>query len=287
MPIAATDEQLALQASIRDWAERAGPLALVRGLEPGLDPGSPEAGGPEPGSPGPASGGPCWGDLAGLGVFSIALPAAAGGAGGTVADLAAALEELTLALVPGPVLPTLLAGLVLAPHAGLPAVPPLLTALATGAATATVSLPAATLTGAWQAGGRLRVTGEIGPVLSGGAARPAARGRGDRGRRGVVLRAGRPSGDHGDRAHPGRLLPAAGHPPVHRSAHRPRPDPGRAVHGAGARPGRDAVRGGSRRRGRLVLGHRRRVRPHPAPVRPAYRLLPGGQAPVRRPAVPG
>ena len=56
MPIAATDEQLALQASIRDWAKRAGTLALVRGLEPGLDPGSPEAGGPDPGGPDP--GGP-------------------------------------------------------------------------------------------------------------------------------------------------------------------------------------------------------------------------------------
>jgi alkylation response protein AidB-like acyl-CoA dehydrogenase len=175
VPIAATDEQLALQASIRDWAKRAGTLALVRSLEPGLDPGSPEAGGTDPGGTdaggtgAAAAGGPCWGDLAGLGVFSIALPAAAGGAGGTVADLAAALEELTLALVPGPALPTLLAGLVLAPHAGLPAVPPLLTALAAGAATATVSLPAPTLTGAWQADGLLRVTGEIGPVLSGGA----------------------------------------------------------------------------------------------------------------------
>ena len=161
MPIAATDEQLALQASIRDWAKRAGPLAFVRSLEPGPDAGS-------PGCAGPDWAGPGWAGLAGLGVFSIALPAAAGGADGTVTDLAAALEELTLALAPGPVLPTLLAGLVLAPHAGLPAVPPLLTALAAGAATATVSLPAATLTGDWQAAGQLRVTGEIGPVLSGG-----------------------------------------------------------------------------------------------------------------------
>ena len=48
--------------------------------------------------------------LADLGIFSIALPAEAGGAGGTVADLAAALEQLTDALVPGPVMPTLLAG---------------------------------------------------------------------------------------------------------------------------------------------------------------------------------
>jgi hypothetical protein len=34
VPIAITDEQLAWQASIRDWAKRAGPLALARGLEP-------------------------------------------------------------------------------------------------------------------------------------------------------------------------------------------------------------------------------------------------------------
>ena len=52
MPIAATDEQLALQASIRDWAKRAGTLALVRGLEPGLDPGQPGGGWPGPGWPG-------------------------------------------------------------------------------------------------------------------------------------------------------------------------------------------------------------------------------------------
>jgi hypothetical protein len=167
VPIAATDEQLALQASIRDWAKRAGPLALVRGLEPGLDVGGVDASGP--GWGGPGWDGPCWPGLAGLGVFSIALPAAAGGADGTVTDLAAALEELTLTLVPGPVLPTLLAGLVLAPHADLPAVRPQLSALAAGKTTATVGLPAATLTGAWQPTGPLRVTGEIGPVLSGGA----------------------------------------------------------------------------------------------------------------------
>jgi hypothetical protein len=172
VPIAATDEQLALQASIRDWAKRAGPLALVRSLEPGADPGDAGTGGA--GTGGAPAGDPCWSGpywagLAGLGVFSITRPAAAGGADGTVADLAAALEELTLALAPGPVLPTLLASLVLAPHAGLPRCAPLLTALAAGEATATVSLPAATLTGAWQSAGLLRVSGEIGPVLSGGA----------------------------------------------------------------------------------------------------------------------
>ncbi|HEY2307418.1 MAG TPA: hypothetical protein VGI05_16200 [Streptosporangiaceae bacterium] len=35
MPIAICAEQRALQASIREWATRAGTLALVRGLEPG------------------------------------------------------------------------------------------------------------------------------------------------------------------------------------------------------------------------------------------------------------
>ena len=150
MPIAATDEQLALQASIRDWAKRAGPVALVRSLEPGSAAGGADGSGL--GWSGLGWDGPCWGDLAGLGVFSIALPVAAGGAGGTVTDLAAALEELTLALAPGPVLPTLLAGLVLAPHAGLPTVPSLLAALAAGEATATVGLPAATLTGTGQHG---------------------------------------------------------------------------------------------------------------------------------------
>ena len=34
VPIAMTQEQQALQASLRDWAERAGPLAVVRAMEP-------------------------------------------------------------------------------------------------------------------------------------------------------------------------------------------------------------------------------------------------------------
>jgi alkylation response protein AidB-like acyl-CoA dehydrogenase len=184
VPIAATDEQLALQASIRDWAKRAGPVALVRSLEPGSDAGDSGRSRPGWGGPGldePGWGGPCWDGLAGLGVFSIALPAAAGGADGTLTDLAAALEELTLALAPGPVLPTLLAGLVLAPHAGLPAVAPLLSDLAAGEATATVGLPAATLTGAWQAAGRAAGDRRDRPGPERRRQRPAARRRGDRG----------------------------------------------------------------------------------------------------------
>jgi 3-oxochol-4-en-24-oyl-CoA dehydrogenase len=191
VPIAITDEQLALQASIREWAKRARPLALVRDLEPV----SPPAGGPDGdgrdgggrdgdgrdasgpdgdgrgggGSGAGAAGGRCWSDLAGLGVFSIAAPAQAGGAGGTAADLAAALEQLTHALVPGPVMPTLLAGLALADHADLPAAKAVLPDLAAGQASVAVSLAAGTMTGTWLADGTLRVNGEAALVLGGGS----------------------------------------------------------------------------------------------------------------------
>jgi alkylation response protein AidB-like acyl-CoA dehydrogenase len=145
VPIAITPDQLALQASIRDWAKQAGPVAAVRRLEPGAA------------SAGPVS------DLAGLGIFSIAVPEEAGGAGGTVTDLAAALEQLTIALVPGPVMPNVLAGLLLT-GAGLTAPLP---ALAAGHATGAVALHP-TLAGTRQSEGTLRVTGQTGQVLGAG-----------------------------------------------------------------------------------------------------------------------
>ena len=156
MPIAISPEQRALQASVREWANQAGTIALVRRLEPGQ-------------APHVVAGAGHWEAVAGLGVFSIALPAAVGGADGTVADLAAALEELTHALVPGPVLPTLLAGLLLRGQADHPAAKELLPALASGQASAAVGLATGTLTGTRLADGTLRVSGEIGPVLGAGA----------------------------------------------------------------------------------------------------------------------
>jgi alkylation response protein AidB-like acyl-CoA dehydrogenase len=208
VPIAISPEQRALQASIREWAHKAGTIELVRRLEPGslLRAGSDEpgdaAGSDEPGDlagsdepedaagsagtgdvagsagTGDAAGSARTGDaarsartgvttvqeehwnaLAGLSIFSIALPAAVGGADGTVADLAAALEQLTYALVPGPVMPTLLAGLLLRDRADLPAAKELLPALAAGQASVAVGLTAAPLTGTWLADGTLR--GEI------------------------------------------------------------------------------------------------------------------------------
>jgi 3-oxochol-4-en-24-oyl-CoA dehydrogenase len=146
VPIAITPDQQALQASLRDWAKQVGPLAAVRRLEPGA---------PDPAQTTYLS------DLAALGVFSIAVTEAAGGAGGTLTDLAAALEQLAVALVPGPVLPTALAGLLAATQ---------LPALATGEATAAVALTADGLQAIHAPGGTLQVTGQTGPVLGAGTA---------------------------------------------------------------------------------------------------------------------
>jgi alkylation response protein AidB-like acyl-CoA dehydrogenase len=90
--IALTEEQAALAASIRAWAASARPVEAVR---------SRRIAEPPPG-------------LAELGLFGVAIPEDVGGAGGTLADLAAGLAEAAEALVPGPVLGTALGGAVLA-----------------------------------------------------------------------------------------------------------------------------------------------------------------------------
>ena len=132
MPIAMTQEQQALQASLRDWAKRTAPVAVARqGASTAL-----------------------LNDLAALGVFAIPLD------GGTVTDLAAALEQLAWALTPGPVLPTALAGLLLA-RSGREE----LRSRAGPGHRLRRARPPGTLTGTRQADGGLRVTGETGPVL--------------------------------------------------------------------------------------------------------------------------
>ncbi|HKT01684.1 MAG TPA: acyl-CoA dehydrogenase family protein, partial [Rugosimonospora sp.] len=68
MGTAVTEEQRAIQDSIREWAAGADPLATVRGLEPG---GRPDRAAP-----------PWlrhWADLAGLGLFGIGVPEDLGG----------------------------------------------------------------------------------------------------------------------------------------------------------------------------------------------------------------
>ena len=90
MTIGLTEEQVALAASIAQWADgRAFPEA-VRAAE----------------GSGHAPLLAAWGELAELGILGIAVPEASGGAGGTLADLACALEAAAEGLVPGPLLST-------------------------------------------------------------------------------------------------------------------------------------------------------------------------------------
>jgi len=108
-----TDEQFAARALVRDWARNptSGPggTAAIRDVERGdAD---------------------AWrrvfAGLADLGLFSVAIPEDRGGAGGSVEDLCAMVEEAGKALVAGPVATTALATLVLDD-------PVLLAALASG-----------------------------------------------------------------------------------------------------------------------------------------------------------
>ena len=96
MPIPVNADQQALADALRGWAARARPVDATRAMEADPDRWR------EP-----------WRRLVELGVTGLAATAADAGGGGTVGDLAVALEQCADALVPGPLLPTVLAGLLL------------------------------------------------------------------------------------------------------------------------------------------------------------------------------
>lgn len=108
-----TDEQFAARALVRDWARNAtsgpGGTAAIRDVEQGK----------------PDAWRPVFSRLAELGIFGVAIPEEAGGAGGSIEDLCAMVEEAAKALIPGPVATTALATLVVSD-------PELLEALAAG-----------------------------------------------------------------------------------------------------------------------------------------------------------
>ncbi|PXX67041.1 alkylation response protein AidB-like acyl-CoA dehydrogenase [Nocardia tenerifensis] len=95
MTIATTDEHKAVQESMRGWAGSVRPIATMR-----ADPS--------------AFWRAYWPALADLGIFRVAVAEDAGGAGGTVADLAVLVEQAAHDLVGGPVLATALANLITA-----------------------------------------------------------------------------------------------------------------------------------------------------------------------------
>ncbi|MCV7027920.1 acyl-CoA dehydrogenase [Mycobacterium sherrisii] len=96
-----TDEQFAARELVRDWARNTtsgpGGTAAIRAVEQGdAD-----------------AWRPVFARLADLGLFGVAISEDAGGAGGSVEDLCAMVEEAAKALVPGPIATTALATLVL------------------------------------------------------------------------------------------------------------------------------------------------------------------------------
>ena len=155
MPIAITAEQLAIAESVGLWAKRAGSIAEVRDLE--------TRAGRTSGSDWRTAN---WRALAELGVFSIALPPALGGIGGCAADVAVVAEQLAAAIVPGPVMPTLLAELVLA--SAVPGDGELLSRIGAGEASVAVALHPGSLTATQTPDGGLRVNGWTGTVLGAG-----------------------------------------------------------------------------------------------------------------------
>ena len=116
-----TDEQLAARTLVRDWARNpaSGPggTAATREVEQGNA----------------DAWRPAFAGLADLGLFGVAIPEDRGGAGGSIEDLCAMVEEAAKALVAGPVATTALATLVVDD-------PELLAALASGQRFAGVAL---------------------------------------------------------------------------------------------------------------------------------------------------
>ena len=104
-----TDEQFAARELVRDWARSSDSSAASRAVEEGKA----------------DAWRPVYARLADLGLFGVAVPEDRGGAGGSIEDLCAMVEEAAKALVPGPVATTALATLVLDD-------PDLLAALASG-----------------------------------------------------------------------------------------------------------------------------------------------------------
>ncbi|MFM9035686.1 MAG: acyl-CoA dehydrogenase family protein [Mycobacterium sp.] len=114
-----TDERFAARDLVRSWSAGAGASAAVRAIEGGdVD-----------------AWRPVYDGVAELGLFGVAVDEDCGGAGGSVEDLCAMVEEAARALVPGPVASTALATLVIAD-------PTVLQAISSGELTAGMALDA-------------------------------------------------------------------------------------------------------------------------------------------------
>ncbi|MDI2131802.1 acyl-CoA dehydrogenase [Yinghuangia seranimata] len=146
MPIGYTPEHRTFADSVAGFARRHAPVEATRADLDALSAGSVPA---------------FWDALVAEGVPAVHLPEEFDGAGAGLLDLAVALEESGRALLPGPLLPTVVTSAVLARYAGPEAGKALLPAFAegaTGAVAVTAGLTAHATAAGWE------VNGATGPV---------------------------------------------------------------------------------------------------------------------------
>ena len=129
--IGLSDDQRDLAAALTDWARATGTAAITKDSE----------------TLGPKSFEPVWAGLVDLGVPGIAVPDALGGADGTLLDLAVAVEACAAAMVPGPLLPTAVASVVLEDDTVRSAIAAGTVSVALGAGDSTITLDGARATG--------------------------------------------------------------------------------------------------------------------------------------------
>jgi alkylation response protein AidB-like acyl-CoA dehydrogenase len=151
--IALTPSQQDLAQAVAGFTARHAPIAATRAAFAELAEGRPQ---------------PSWAALVRQGFHALHLPESAGGDGAGLVELAVVLEQGAFGLFPGPLLPTVLAGQLVAEHAPENLATRLLPRLA-GGATAASAVTAAGLR-AMRSGDGWRVSGESAPVLGGAAA---------------------------------------------------------------------------------------------------------------------
>ena len=149
MPVALTDEQIQLTDAMAGFAARYASMEQTRTHAVELGSGA------RP---------PCWPELVNQGWQAVHLPVDVGGQGGDLAAAACLLDAAGYALLPGALLPTVIAGAVVAAADDGPARTAVLTGIASGA-TAVALLPEAGVLSAAQVAGGWSVTGSAGPEI--------------------------------------------------------------------------------------------------------------------------
>ena len=151
MPIGIGDDHEELRRTVRRWLEARCPSSVPRSALDAESEAMP----------------PFWDDLAGQGWLGLHVPEEFGGQGFGLIDLAVVVEELARAMVPGPVVPTMLAALVvMASDADSGQKKDVLTSIVDGSSPAAVALPGCgVLESRRGAGAELVLRGTLRPVL--------------------------------------------------------------------------------------------------------------------------